>query len=391
MQPSAKNAPLAQKLGKPFTHIRKLLKKTDASIPYTAVFQASETIIFPTNFSIANFPGLLFCHIVREKTLDRMITYWRDEANFQAHSPKLVKTLSLTAREGSGFVVDLQQRAIPLSERLSLKDRTLGIFALLGALLGIRDYMAVLFAVPDVAISYTDSGHLDVVEGAQITIPITVWSQVRFASANVTFTSALMHLGNTAIPLDVETGVVPSLASGQSTSIKITTAAPRHSEKQHSPDVYTLHVTATAKAGAWWPKRDIHAASREVWVWQAASSAPHPSLLRAVGDACEFNGLVYVSKSSPRGKDAEFVLNSPRGVVTEMSLTVAANSKQDKSQVDTPAVTTRKIAFRTPPFDKFQEYPYNLVLYTQKSVTQSQCEQLIAALDVNLQDPTGEK
>ncbi len=260
-----------------------------------------------------------------------------------------------------------------------------------GACLGIRDYLAVLIAAPDVAISYPDSGRFDVVEGAQITVPVTVWSQVRFAAAKVSFSSESMQLGTTSKQLNVDAGVLPTLASGQSASVKITGASPGHRKMQEPPDVYTLSVTAAAEAGALWPSRQIHAPSREVWVWSAAPSAPHPKVLQAVGQVCESKGLVYVSKPSARGLDAEFILNSPRGVITEMSVTAAANSSQHVSHADTASTTTRKIAFHTPPFEKFQEYHYSLILYSSKPVTQSDCETWTRALEVNLQDASGEK
>jgi len=382
------------KLRKLFANIRQALKKRDAQIPYSAVFTASNTISFPLDFSAASFPGLLFCHIARGSPSDQVITYWRDEAHFRAHSPAFLSRVALNGQSGGGFVVDLKQQGVPLWkfwERFSLKDWVLGIFAVAGAIIGIRDYLAVLVAVPDVAISYPDSGRLDVVEGAQITVPVTVWSRVRLASAKVSFSLASLQLGAISKQLNAEAGVLPNLASGQSVSVKITGAAPGHSKMQESPDVYTLSLKATAQAGVLWPSAQIHAPSREVWVWRAAPSAPHPTVLQAVGQVCESKGLVYVSKPSVRGLDAEFVLNSPLDVITEMSVTAAANSSQRVSRADTSTTTTRKIAFHTPPFDQFQEYHYNLILYSSKPVTRSDCETWARALEVNLQDARGEK
>ena len=379
------------KLRKLLADMRKAFKKKDAQIPYFAVFTKSATISFPPDFSAASFPGLLFCHIVRGSTSDQVITYWRDEEHFKAHSPAFLSGVGLTGQSGCGLVVDLKQQSVSVWERLSLKEWVLGIFALAGAILGIRDYLAVLIAAPDVTISYPDFGRLDVVEGAQISVPVTVWSQVRFASAKVSFSLASMQLGITSKQLNLDAAVLPNLASGQSTSVKITGTAPGHTETQESPDVYILSIEAKAKAGVLWPSGQIHAPSREVWVWRAAPSAPHPTVVRAVGQVCESKGLVYVSKPSVSGLDAEFVLNSPRDVITEMSVTAAANSSQRISQAETASTTTRKIAFRTPPFDKFQEYHYNLILYSSKAVARSDCETWVGALEVNLQEARGEK
>src|SRR5260370_30841900 len=106
---------LSGKLRKLFVGIRQALTKTDAQIPYSAVFTASGTTSFPPDFSAADFPGLLFCHIVRGNASDHVITYWRDEAHFKALSPAFLSRVALTGPSGSGFVVDLRQQRVPLS------------------------------------------------------------------------------------------------------------------------------------------------------------------------------------------------------------------------------------------------------------------------------------
>jgi hypothetical protein len=102
------------------------------------------------------------------------------------------------------------------------------------------------------------------------------------------------------------------------------------------------------------------------------------------------DGVVYISKPKPQGLDAEFIAVAPIGELDRMNVTAAANTTPQPFQADTPTMRTLKVEFRTPPFDKFQEYVYRVLLYAPDTVTKASCEKLSSGVEVHLGEPIPE-
>src|SRR6266480_78958 len=61
------------------------ISKRGEPVAYSAVFSAASGFSLPTAFSAKEFPGLLFCHIVRTASGDKVVTCWRDEGHLRAY------------------------------------------------------------------------------------------------------------------------------------------------------------------------------------------------------------------------------------------------------------------------------------------------------------------
>jgi hypothetical protein len=265
----------------------------------------------------------------------------------------------------------------------------LAVFALVGAGLGLRDYAAVLFAIPDVAVVYPDVGHANAVVGQEFAIPLTVSSEVRFAPVTVSFRSASIQpkSGGSSVELSFNPQVLPNLTTAQSQSITLSGSAPQRSLASVLPDIYELVVTGDSKAGIVVARRTLLVPKRELWVWPARPPDSHPTLSRAAGNICELDGEVYISKSYPQGLPAAFTLIAPAAKVSQMYITAGSNSDEEHLRSDTSSESVLKNEYQTPPLDKFQIYRYSATLYLTTQATESECRTLASSLTASLQAP----
>lgn len=373
-----------------FANLLQSLTKDESPIPYSATFEVPSGFSFSNTFLVSDFRGLLFCNIVRANPDERLISYWIDEDHFKIFSGKFQFHLGLTSPVFQGPAVEVKRKERPWwkpREHFSSREWILAVFASIGALLGLRDYAAVLFAAPDVILSYSDAGHTNAVVGEEFTVPIAVSSEVRFAPATVVFRSASIqpHLGGTSAPLTFDFSVLPNLPAGQFQTVKVSGFAPQQSTTHVTPDVYDLTLTADAKAGILRWKHQLHAPKRELWVWPASSAGPPPSVATAAATACELQGIIYVPKAYPQGLLATFILNAPRRDVIRMFVTASSNSDAKSLRTDKGPDSTLKTEFRTPPLDKFQQYRYKVTIYLTKLVEKKDCEILSSNLKPSLE------
>ena len=108
---------------------------------------------------------------------------------------------------------------------------------------------------------------MDIVEGSQFTVPLTIRSEIRFAPANVRFAPAeIQALGTASHSVSLNEDVLPSLGPGLSESVRIYGTAPAFTSKQQSPDIYHFLIRAKAKGGFARFERSIEAPLHELWV-----------------------------------------------------------------------------------------------------------------------------
>jgi len=305
-----------------FAVLLQMVRSDTSPIPYTTTHAIPLDFSFPKEFKIADFRGLLFCHTLKGDQANKLTSYWLDKESFRLFADRFHRKLGLASPEFQGSLLDVECREKPWwkpRELLSGREWVLAVFALVGAGLGLRDYAAVLFAIPDVAVVYPDAGHANAVVGQEFAIPLTVSSEVRFAPVTVSFRSASIQPESRGptVELSVNPQILPNLTAAQSQSITLSGSAPQRSPASVTPDIYDLIVTGDSKAGIIsgiiLGRRTLPIPKRELWVWPAKPVAPHPTFSRAAGSVCELDGVAYISKSYPQGLPAAFALVAPAG------------------------------------------------------------------------------
>ena len=140
------------------------ITKSGSPVAYSALFPVSSGFSFPATFSPNEFPGLLFCHIIRGSSGDKVVACWSDEDHFRAYVKKFgtetgMNTAGVSATpEVEGAAIEVQYARVPFwkfwkkLEEYSVKELAVGALVLLGVFLTIRDNSALFFAAPDVII-----------------------------------------------------------------------------------------------------------------------------------------------------------------------------------------------------------------------------------------------
>ena len=357
-----------------FDKIRAFTEDAGDVLPHTSLFAVVPAFSFPATFSAADYPGLLLCHLVRRGTEAKLVAYWKDEAFFRAYAVPFRAALGLSDPEIEGPAVDLKRQRRGFWRRYSMTAWILTFAAVLGALSAMRDYFSVLFAIPKVEISYASQGPLHAVADLPMTIPLTVLSEVRFATMKITFGEPQIQAsGKTQRQrLGLEIPPVPALGAGQSTRIAAEGTAPAHGDTQEAPDVYDLFIDATAEAGIWWFSLPVEMRKKELWVWHNRVANAPLAVSSALGNDCVLDGAVYIPRAYPQGLAGEVRLVSRPDEITGMQ--VAAPGGVDYTP--SPPESTRtawKMKFRTPPSEAFRKYSYR-VLVSARAATMIDCQ-----------------
>jgi hypothetical protein len=390
----AANAP-PEKQRNLLVRLIKILNKNTNAIPYSSVTSADPGLSFPDGFLVSDYKGLLSCHIVKGEGKDQLVNYWIDEDHYKASGDILRNKLklSLPSPPYSGKVIEVKCPRGSLWKRYPIGTTILTIAAVFGALSAIRDYFGVLFAAPQVELSYSALGKLDVIENTQISVPLTAVSEVRFAPTQISIDSVALQPTNEgqSVSLGADPQVLPSLVPGQSQSIKIEGTAPKVTDPQRSgnygsPKIYDLSVKATANAGIFRFARHTPVAALTVWVWPLTPKTAIVSMPNRTSNACEMDGNVYISEPGPSGTTAkvEVVLtNRTREPVPTMI--VSPPPGVDSPSVLTPSGSNRmqKAEFRIPAPGRFQTYPYKVFLEFPKKVTDHDCQEWLRNTDVS--------
>jgi hypothetical protein len=350
------------------------LTEDENTIPYCSVFSDGPRFSFPPDFSVSNYRGLLFCHVLKDNQDIKVIACWKGEGHFRACEARFRGDLGLKS-SWAGTVIDVQKPTDSFWKRQSLTTKILTIAALFGALSVIRDYYFVLFGVPYVGLSYSeDKKAEEVIEGGPISVPLTALSEIRFAPTKVIFDSVWLQPKSHGAEqkLRFDNVVFANLAPGQSASLKILGVAPEHSKTQQTPDIYEIHVAAMAKAGILWPRRSVSPPRRELRVWATKLGNSPLRLSRVVGSTvCVLDGTIFPSRTYPRGVAAEIVYPGAPSEIASMY-----SSIKDSKFVDVGTGPTRvmKGEFNTPALSQFEEFHYQVYLYLSKPVASRQCQ-----------------
>ena len=354
------------------------------TVPFYARFFVPATFTFPAGFNMGDYAGLTICHLLPAPSDQRLVTYWRDEPSYGAYEASFRAALALSPPNESGVVTNIKCEKNVWWKPKSLSTAVLALAATFGALTAIRDYFAVLFAIPDVTLTYADAGHVDAVEGDQVAIPLTALSGVRFAQETVRFDApALQPNPDMPKPWAFDAATIPALSAAQPQKVTVTGTAPPHAGKDGVPDIYRMNLSSSANAGiltGLFLKGSAAAPEREVWIWSSKPELSHLKVRRAEGTSCEFLGSLHSPRMYPQGLSIEIVVVTTPGEVSSLNASAqgGASSPQQISSDGTAFV----VGLRWTALEKFRTYPYRIFLEGAKPTDRPSCEQWIDKMRV---------
>jgi hypothetical protein len=316
--------------------------------------------------------------------------YWIDEAHHDAFIAGVKKDLSMDAPLYSGAVIEIICPRAPLWRRYPLGSYILAVAAVFGALSAIQDYFGVLFDAPGVEISYSSAGRLDVIENAQISVPLQVTSDVRLAKTQVKFgTVTLRQTSGASAGLaqapEVNPQVIPSLGPGQEQPITIIGKAPKLATSKELA-TYELSFAARADAGRFRFAQNISVAPRTIWVWPLNPYTSLQNAARHPPTVCEMDGHIYTSAPAPPGTAIKLeVIMTNRGSSQGPDMVVSPPPGVDQPVTVVPfgSKGLEKAEFRIPAVGNFQTYSYGVFLEFHRQVTDGECKDWFKNVDVS--------
>jgi hypothetical protein len=114
------------------------LTDDENTIPYCSVFKGDVGFSFPTDFSIQDYQGLLFCYVSKDNRDAKIVADWRSENHYRVSADRFKRDLKWIDTEWAGAVVEVQRRREPFWKR-NVTASILAIAALFGAISAIRD------------------------------------------------------------------------------------------------------------------------------------------------------------------------------------------------------------------------------------------------------------
>jgi hypothetical protein len=361
------------------------LSGTDEDLLYECSFVLDPRSPAP-EIQFEDYPGLVQYHVLEKGSArDRLVCYWLDENHFRAHAHRLQHHAGLSQPAHDGTLIRICIKPKEFWQRYSIQGIILAIAALFGALSAIRNYFAEIFVGPEITVAYTDASALDVVEDAQIVVPMSIINQVRFIPVSVRLQKAEAVAKSDLNSVQKLQCDVPALvlAPSQPTTFKLQGIAPKLSgANQGLPETYNLTVVVGAKAGiipgwiwGWIPFKPL---SRQIKVWPAHAVLDRPHIVRVQNNSCQVQGTLYPGKPYQQGMQAEFTAFSPHGDLVHLEAWAGGTSDPQNHTAPGLPLDTFKASFKTAPLDKFQPYKYTLVLQSAHDFGTPQCEQYIA-------------
>jgi hypothetical protein len=361
------------------------------SLPYVCIFALSADFELAPDLSLSHYPGLISCHIVRDAgTPGRLITYWQGIEHCRAHGDTFRRAAGLPEPYWMGTLVDLRVKKAQLWKRFSWKAAILTAAALFGAFAAFRDYFSVLFSAPQVAVAFSDLSPLDSVEDSQISVPLTVLNELRFAPTRIIPRSAAAHSSGAAktVQFDFDVPMIPALSPGQSAQLRVFGTAPKHTSPRGPPDVYQLSVLVAAEAGMLRGTMEfssVPARELRVW-WEGIGWSP----IRAgnCSARCDLDTVMYAGSEYPHGVRGHVILTSTAAdKITDLDIAAPVLADTEPRKLSSPPGETvmKKVEFQTQPLDKFREYRFRVLLEAAKPLDQGHWARLAKKIELHAQ------
>jgi hypothetical protein len=137
-------ASMPRRFRRAFIRAIQKLTKSGSPVAYSTVFSVPPGFSFPEAFSLEELPGLLFCHVIRSASGDKVTACWVDEDHSRAYlktfSTKTgMNTVALSAGpESEGAIVEVEYPETPWwklwkkLEEYSIRELLIGLLAITG-------------------------------------------------------------------------------------------------------------------------------------------------------------------------------------------------------------------------------------------------------------------
>ncbi len=267
----------------------------------------------PAGFKESSYPGLIFLHFARTPPPEapKVIAYWKNEASFTAACAALSTDLSLEGPAVAGVVSEMRLGHKTLLQRFPsfLWKGLVAAAALIGPVVVMRDFVVAtyssLWAAPVVEV-YEVYRTLDVVDGAQLSIPLKIRSDVDSRDVVSTTDSLRLEIKpGQSIPLGVEGERPPRVPPSQTVEFTLRSkgVVAKANASDPQPDSFQLKGDLLARAGQWRAPLRRAMPQVEVRVWSRLSCA----LLAQRSDQDDknaafrtFTGTIYPGKKHER-------------------------------------------------------------------------------------------
>lgn len=360
------------------------------ALPYASEFRLPEGFQLPRDLSLSSYPGLVACHIAKsDANLTKVMVYWQDAEHFRARQETFRKDAGLPEPSWTGTVVGLHVQKERLWKRFSWAQAILTAAAIFGAFSAFRDYFAEYFHLPKVAVTFSDVTPLNYVEGTQISIPITVLNEDRFASSTIVpqRLTATRHGVAQAVHFDFDVFMLPVVSPGRSANMTASGTAPDHTKPRGPPDEYQLEVQVTAQTGRWVGWRTFTSNSpRALRVW-SKHVAWTPIRIVDCRQNCVMESVIYTGSAYPQGVQGHVILTSAsEDQIVDLDVSAPLITRTQKLPVSqTSTLITRKVEFQTEPLEKFQDFKLEVFVQAAKPVAAGRWQELAKGIEIRVQ------
>jgi hypothetical protein len=353
--------------------------KPDQTVPFIAIHRISAAFTLPGEFASGRYPGLVLLH-VNEDSGRTLVVYWRTHDHFRVHSSRLQHDLHLGDPDIRGAIADLKRPQESFLASLSPKEAILGAVALIGAIFALHGYFAVLFDPADLQVTFTEAQPLDTTPGSTVTTGAMVLNDSGEASARIREIKGYANSqdGKGSIPLRPDLQSYPLLAAGTSTSFRLNCESPPRKSPNGPPEVLYMNLEVEARTGL------LRSAStsktripRQLRLWnpevgwaQPVDRNPSPAFHQLVA-------TIFTGKPYPDGVRGYVSVTSAPGEIADLRV-----RDQDSGALRSPTdeTITEHVEFRTPPLDRYQQYPITIDIEAAKTLSPDQWKQIISSI-----------
>ena len=154
---------------------KRLRALEDSGAAYAAVNGAKRSSP-PCEFEPSRYPGLLFCHTVKNGASEVLFSYWQSEQSFQTSSVPFADERA---------VANFHLKKESWWNRFPFWTVVITASALIGAITALWQSGAQLLEAPDMTVDFSQDNARNLLEADAPRIKLTVTNQCRFASAAV--------------------------------------------------------------------------------------------------------------------------------------------------------------------------------------------------------------
>ena len=351
----------------------------DAGAAYAAVHGAKQPRS-PSEFKPSQYPGLLFCHTVKNGSSEVLFSYWQSEQSFRTSSGPFADELG----DGGpatceGAVANYYLKKDSWWNRFPFWTVVITASALIGAITALWQSGAQLLEAPDITVDFSQDNPRNVLEAEAPRIKLTVTNQCRFASAAVKIGAHLAGAGGAG---ELQRNRFSRIEPGASKDFIVSEPFPETSSRTEGPPVYELQVEAISKAGLGRRERKFGFTSPKLYAWKVLANTT-PAVRRFTGDACETHGYLY----SGRAQTITTVVVVPFRTELQSVVTTVGGFAYVPAK-PSPSGKVIRQEFDITGLRAFQPYEYTVVARAP-GMQEAACQQMSKSMEIYFREKTG--